>query len=360
MHLRMLAALAATVALASCGGGGGDSQPVAMMTPIDPPPVQEPSISSVQANNPQNTQDAAADAANNLPIFGSVTQSSNHGSVAGISGDAASVDFNGVYGVVRIQRTDGSSLTFDSRTDTASEWAWQTDIPGHTDGATAILEKPGQSATVVGVSWDNTDPTDYLAGGYWVHLDRDGSQITGAEFGAFVDGPEISVSSPPNLPVSGTASYLGEAEGIGWQTNGSDTDDPGGQWYGIFSGTADLRADFSDMTISGCVGCIGDVVLLGRYEDSSGRINDVHTTSAAQVHLGPAPISQDGSFRNRAVSLTTPDFNITSSSGAWGGQFSNIPDASGDPRLVAGTFGGESVSTGGTESAFVGAYYATK
>ena len=28
--------------------------------------------------------------------------------------------------------------------------------------------------------------------------------------------------------------------------------------------------------------------------------------------------------------------------------------------LAAGTFGGESVSSGGTESTFVGAYYATK
>ena len=202
--------------------------------------------------------------------------------------------------------------------------------------------------------------TDYLAGRYWVHLERTGGEITGAEFGAFIDGPEISAFNPPILPVSGAASYLGTAEGMGFQSNGTDTDDPGGLWYGIFSATADLRADFSNMTISGCVGCIGDVLFTGRYEASTGRVQDVTTTSSVQVHLGPAPISQDGSFRNRAVSLTTPDFNITSSSGAWGGQFSNIPDASGDPRLVAGTFGGESVSSGGTESTFVGAFYATK
>ena len=314
---------------------------------------------AAQAANPQATQGAATDAANNLPTFGSVTQSSNYGSVAGISGDAATVEFNGEHGQLTIERADRSRLRFDSRTDTTAEWESQTDIPGHTNAGTAILEKPGQSAAIVGVSWDNTDPTDYLAGGYWVNLEWTGGKITGAEFGAFVDGPEISASNPPTLPVSGTASYLGLAEGMGFQFNGTDTDDPGARWYGIFSATADLRADFSNMTISGCVGCVGDVLFTGRYEASSGRVQDVTTTSPAQLHLGPAPISQDGSFRNRAVSLTTPDFDITRSSGAWGGQFSNISDSSGDPRLVAGTFGGESESSGGTEITFVGAYYAT-
>ena len=361
--MQKIVVLLAAMLLAACGGGGGGGGGGGVvsssMMPEAAPPDDGPSISSAQAANPQTTQEAASDAANNLPNFGSVTQSSNFGSVAGISGDSATVEFNGVYGTVTIQRTDGSRLRFDSRTDTTSEWSWPPPIPGHTDAATAILDKPGQSSAVVGVSWDSTDPTDYLAGGYWVHVEGAAGEIAGAEFGAFIDGPEISVSSPPDLPLSGTASYLGEAEGLGFQVNGTDTDDPGGRWYGIFSATADLHADFSDMTISGCVGCVGGVLFLGRYEDSSGRVRDVTTTSPAQVHLGPAPISQDGSFRNRAVSLTSPDFDITSSNGAWGGQFSNIPDASGDPRLVAGTFGGESESSGGTEALFVGAYYGT-
>ena len=87
---RIILALAA-LALTACGGGGGNHGVVSSSMISEAPPNDEPSISSTQAANPQATQDAASDAANNLPNFGSVAQSSNYGSVAGISSDAATV-----------------------------------------------------------------------------------------------------------------------------------------------------------------------------------------------------------------------------------------------------------------------------
>ena len=36
-----------------------------------------------------------------------------------------------------------------------------------------------------------------------------GTSSTDWEFGAFIDGPELSLSDPPVLPTSGTASYEG-------------------------------------------------------------------------------------------------------------------------------------------------------
>ena len=60
------------------------------------------------------------------------------------------------------------------------------------------------------------------------------------------------------------------------------------------------------------------------------------------------------------MSMSNPYFTVTSTTGSWGGKFSNVQDAAGDPRLVAGTYGGRAVTSGGTESVFVGAYYGLK
>ena len=50
---------------------------------------------------------------------------------------------------------------------------------------------------------------------------------------------------------------------------------------------------------------------------------------------------------------------VTDTSGSWGGQFSNIQDAAGNPRLVAGTTGADWTESDGSRGAFVGAYIAT-
>ena len=79
-----------------------------------------------------------------------------------------------------------------------------------------------------------------------------------------------------------------------------------------------------------------------------------------QIHL-EAPLSMDGSFRNGSgggvnVTLVAGNAELTESSGTWGGKFSNIQDAGGDPRLVAGTVGASFKSSLGGEGAFFGTF----
>ena len=60
------------------------------------------------------------------------------------------------------------------------------------------------------VSWDNDDPTDYLAAGWWVHVPLAARGPQNIERAIFIDGPEIdSMTHPPDMPVSGQAHYVG-------------------------------------------------------------------------------------------------------------------------------------------------------
>ena len=79
-----------------------------------------------------------------------------------------------------------------------------------------------------------------------------------------------------------------------------------------------------------------------------------------QIHL-LAPLSMDGTFRNGSdggvnVTLVAGNAELAESSGTWGGKFSNIQDAAGDPRLVAGTVGASFKSSLGGEGAFFGTF----
>ena len=79
-----------------------------------------------------------------------------------------------------------------------------------------------------------------------------------------------------------------------------------------------------------------------------------------QIHL-LAPLSMDGTFRNGSdggvnVTLVAGNAELTESSGTWGGKFSNIQDAAGDPRLVAGTVGASFKTSLGGEGAFFGTF----
>ena len=68
-------------------------------------------------------------------------------------------------------------------------------------------------------------------------------------------------------------------------------------------------------------------------------------------------VNSDGTFRGSGVRLTHPDLNITSTEDTWGGKFSTMEDSMGNPRIVAGTHGGIATTSGGSEAAFIGAFY---
>ena len=318
----------------------------------DPAPTV-PMVDRVQVADPEGTRVAANMAADNLPNFGSLTQSSNAGSVPGITGDRASAAFDGQNLDLTIQRPDGSSIQLNTA-DNALQSIPGTNagIPGlerRRDIVMAHIAENAVSAAVTYVNWNDSDPLDFLAAGYWMHYDLEGDAsgftVTGTEIGAFVDGPELDGLA--SLPVDRTARYLEATQGFYVQNRDDQTD------IGGFTAIFELTADFGTNTVSGCVGCTGSIELSGFEDDSTSE-------SATMLRLGPAPIGSDGSFRNQEVTLVTPGMTYAENSGSWGGRLSNVPDAAGDPRLVAGTYGAKAATASGDGIAFVGAFYAGK
>ena len=353
MRMRISAALAALL-LAACGGGGGGGT---SSNGGPSGPGAAPSLAEAQATNPGATRNAGAQAAGNLPNFGSVTQSSNAGSVAGVTGDAASTSFDGRNVRLTVRHSDGSRLVFDAATDRIGSKNYAPVVPGYSYRGDALLTHTDTSVSVAAVytNWNNADPADYLAGGYWMHLEgrADPLEITGAEIGAFVDGPEIS--SAPTLPNLGTATYSGQAGGFyGYRSSG-------GAEIGEFEAAMTLTANFNVNTISGCIGCNAGVFVTGITAGANGQTQtfaDVHVP--ARLRLGAASFGSDGAFRNRDVVLERDDATVTQTSGSWGGRFSNVPTQAGDPRLVAGTAGAEWTEADGSQGVVVGAWFGTR
>ncbi len=338
------------------GGGGGGSSPSSPELKIGP--------SDAFTLDSSGLHDTTSQAARSVPAFGSVTQSSNHG-VSGVTTDAASTTFDGTNVSLTVTREDGSSLALDSSAHEYEKGYSNPGIIGYSGRSHTLLDFTNNSlsAANVAVIWENDDPLDYLAGGYWLHLEGNvgTGRITGVEVGAFADGPELSGASPV-IPILGTARYQGAGGGLYAYEFGSQQGEVprGSVEFGEFSGTTTLTADFDARTISGCIGCpgglSGDAILVLPNGESRGFSGNV----SARIDLGAASFDSGGRFTSQDVEVVILGTDVTSTTGSWGGQFSNIPDASGDPRLVAGTAGAEWTESDGSEGGFVGAYYGFK
>ena len=326
-----------------------------------PPDASASTVHNVRAGNAQKILDTTSEAAEAGPQQGGLVQTSAD-NVANVS--AVSTSFDGTNLNLSVSRTDGSAVSLNTGRDAyVGPAALPSPIDGHTAGdwGVAQADNSGISIARVLVSWDTGDSTDYLAGGYWMHLagDVDGLDFTGIEIGAFVDGPELSLSTPANMPTQGGASYYGPTAGIYGVSHGADSlVSPGSIEIGEFISTVELTVDFAAGTIGGCVGCNFPLVLAGVFEDAAtGEISEVYLEdSGYQMFLGTATFGSDAVFSGQQLTLYHPNIAIDGTDGAWGGRFSNIPNTDGDPRLVAGTFGAEATTAGGSEGAFLGAF----
>ncbi len=348
--------VATCVLLTACGGGGG--------VPGTTPPA---AISSgdAQSANPDATIGSAERAAASRPRFGSVTQSSNSDSVTGVTEDVASASFDGRHVSVNVRRTDGSSIAFNSESHGFADKSYDPVLSGYSFRSDRMLTSSDTSVTlsVVYTNWNNADPNDHLAGGYWMHAagrinpaDPAGRinplEVTGVEIGAFVDGPEIS--GDPTLPGSGSATYTGVAGGFYGYKSAS-----GGSDIGEFEGDASLTANFSgsSTTISGCIGCNGGLSVVGVSVSGSGQADFYSEDNIPmRLRMQPASVTGGGFTGTVTMDLDNPNVNVTSSSGSWGGRFSTKTQ-DGDPRLVAGTAGGEWKEADGSRGTTVGTWF---
>ena len=246
---------------------------------------------------------------------------------------------DGVIGV-EVKKEDGTARTLDSRLNYqyTTTFLPPPTIPGFSNRAWQLTENAHDGRTFVYalVSWDRDDPADYLSAGWWLHLPPGVSfrNRQEAEAGVFMDGPEIDLTKPPELPAAGTATYVGGTGGVyRYQPLDGELEEH------EYTAVINLTADFSDRTISGCVGCIGeiDTQRLYLYGLLGWRWGPPAVPPTAyEVRFGSTPFNPDGTFEGTDIAVTHPERAVTESGGLWAGQFSNVPDPDGNPRRIIG------------------------
>ena len=264
----------------------------------------------------------------------------------GESDSRFSTSFDGEVLRLEFEREDGGRERFSTQRDHWYARTWVPFLPNHS-GRRWALAKTGVEGTSVAyalVSWDNDDPTDYLAAGYWLHFDgyrlRNGIPLAAGDIELFIDGTEIDPAYPPELPTLGTASYVGQAGGIYTYRYGSDWDGNGQPESGEeFYGPMTVQANFDDMTVAGCLGCDGDLWIerMHLYTVLGWRAREpLAMPTDYDIHFAPTELGPKGSFEGRDVTVTHPARTVTESGGEWGGSFSNRLAPDGNPRFVGG------------------------
>ena len=117
--------------------------------------------------------------------------------------------FDGDKLTVFVRDGEDGKLHLNTVRDAVETNEFRPQIPNRSGRSWVLRNTAHESTTQVYalVSWSNEDPADYLAAGWWL---RQGEDDQYPERVIFVDGPEIDpLINPPDLPMTGTARYLG-------------------------------------------------------------------------------------------------------------------------------------------------------
>ena len=344
----VLASLAALALLSACGGGsGGDSPP--------PGPETAARTDAFTADAGQAV-DAGQAGAESPPQFGSVYQTGREGRVADVTAVDTTRRPDGTIDIV-VRRADGSATSLNTDTHLVDRETVRSPT-GRTAVSGTLLDFDRTSITAAAglLDADPDDLGDWLVGGYWLHIEGDWANggLTGAEAGAFVDGPELVDNT---VPTGGTATYRGLAGGLYAYRAGTDDPVPEGTHeLGDYSGVFTATADFAARTVSGE---ISDIRLVGIAETPDGGIIPIDETAPARLILLPAPIDAATGRLTGRVTVVSPDDPVRRQAGHWGGHLSDRDDGAGNPRALAGTHGGSATTQGGAEVAYIGTHFGT-
>ena len=125
-----------------------------------------------------------------------------------------------------------------------------------------------------------------------------------------------------------------------------------------YEGIAILKAHFRARTISGCIGCAGDLIVRRAHFSvflGAEILDPDATTTSYELHLDEVRFDAVyGTFQGGAITVTHPERTIVAADGSWGGALSSKPDQEGHPRLVAGFTGVEFEEDDGSEGALWG------
>ena len=136
-------------------------------------------------------------------------------------------EFAGPHLRVFLTLEDGTDVSVNSTDDAVDTQPAGTPIPGHQARTWTFVKDADIGASVAHglVSWDPKDPADYLMAGWWAQFpDQSYPDLDFSESNqyAIIDGPEIDTEFPPQLPLEGQATYVGQAGGLYAYAPGSD------------------------------------------------------------------------------------------------------------------------------------------
>ncbi len=276
-------------------------------------------------------------------------------------------EFSTLHLRVFLTLEDGTDVSVNTTHDAVATEPGATPIPGHRARNWTFVKDAdiGTSVAYALLSWDPDDPADYLMAGWWAQFP--GQHLPDLSFRdsiqySIVDGPEFDLSAPRRLPVEGRATYVGQAGGLYAYEAGSDWgEDEGAYVLDEYEGVVTIAADFADGTVSGCIGCAGDLVTRRAHFGIflGDEVRDARAIAADyELHFGVTPIDPDGTFERDGVEVRHPDRAVTHSEGGWGGTLSNIPDGDGNPRLVGGFSSADFEESDGSAGQFVGTFVA--
>ena len=268
---------------------------------------------------------------------------------------------------VTVPTPDGQLRTLDTIRDLEGTWGRflpRPAQPNHSNREWILVDNhyDGRVFLYAVVDWDDTDPTDYLAAGWWL------TYPPGVPFwayetatrGVFLDGPELDPANPPDLPLTGTATYVGGMGGLYTYQYGRNWSElAGSSEVAEFQGTVSLTADFDQNRLTGCMGCVEPIeTAFGRHLSPAVPWDNPDPAALPadyDVHF-EASFGANGAFEDTAITVEHPDRTITTSAGTWRGQFSNVPDVDGNPRRVVGSTDVHFAEDDGSRGNFTGIF----
>ena len=268
---------------------------------------------------------------------------------------------------IDVRYPDGQTRTLDTVRHLERSWGLYLPRPvqpNHSNREWLLVDNhyDGRVLLYALASWNDDDATDYLAAGWWLIYPPDVPYwaFQSATRGVFLDGPELNPARPPDLPLTGTATYVGGAGGLyTYQYGRAWGELADSSEYTEFAGQVSLTADFDQNRLTGCIGCVGQIETApGRHlfpavpwqgDDPEALPTDY------DLHF-EASFGVNGAFADTAITVTHPDRAITTSAGTWQGQFSNVPDVDGNPRRVIGTTDVHFAEDDGSQGRFTGIF----
>ncbi len=126
-----------------------------------------------------------------------------------------------------------------------------------------------------------------------------------------------------------------------------------------YEGAMALTANFASAMLSGCIGCVGDLVTRRAHFGVflGDEVRDIQAIAADyELQLGETALNPDGTFEASDVTVRHPDRTASDSVRHRGGSVSNVPDQSGNPRLMAGFSSAGFDESDGSEGGFFGTF----